>query len=239
MRLRGPGSQLRGAEYFLGKYESSDIVLIRRLRARLTRSGSMDTKRGASSQPDPGVPESRGAITQFLFIQHPPEPVDLCFVLGCPTPTNMDPAIALQACGWAPAIMISGHGPAPQAVPEAIRFRDYALARGVPEAAIMVETEATNTRENFTFSAPIIEREIGWEHIRSVALVSKPYHARRALMTARRHWPEHLRFIMQPSQQPDDPPAETWWQTEGGRTHVLRELIAIGTYAQKGDIGDF
>ena len=214
-------------------------MLIRHLRARLSRRRSINIEPGASTLPNSNASESRSAITQFLFVEHPPESVDLCFVLGCPTPTNMDPAIALHARGWAPLIMISGHGPAPQAVPEAIQFRDYALARGVPEASIKIETEATNTRENFTFSAPIIEREIGWERIRSVALVSKPHHARRALMTARRHWPAHLRFTMQPSWEPDDPPAGTWWQTEGGRAHVLRELIAIGTYAQKGDIGDF
>jgi uncharacterized SAM-binding protein YcdF (DUF218 family) len=151
----------------------------------------------------------------------------------------MDPAITLHARGFAPLIMASGHGPAPQPVPEAIRFRDYAVARGVPEAAIMVETESTNTRENFAFSAPIIERQIGWARIRCVALVTKPYHARRALMTARHHWPAHVRLVMQPAQRPDDLPAETWWQTEGGRAHVLRELVAIGTYAQQGDIGDF
>lgn len=151
----------------------------------------------------------------------------------------MDKAIALYAGGLAPVIMISGHGPAPQPVPEAVLFRDYALARGVPEAAIMVETESTNTRENFAFSAPIIEQRIGWARIRRVALVTKPYHARRALMTARRHWPAHLRLVMQPSQRPDDLPAATWWQTEGGRAYIMRELIAIGTYAQQGDLGDF
>lgn len=213
--------------------------MIRRLRARLGRIGAAGFGNFSPSQPTSGDPESRRAITQFLFVEDPPEPVDLCFVLGCPTATNMDPAIALHIRGWAPLIMISGHGPVPQLVPEAILFKDYALARGIPQAAIMIETKATNTLENFTFSASIIEREIGWKHIRCVALVSKPYHARRALMTARRHWPTHLRFIMQPSLRPDDLPAETWWHTEGGRAHVLRELIAIGTYAQKGDIGDF
>jgi uncharacterized SAM-binding protein YcdF (DUF218 family) len=214
-------------------------VLIKRLHERLARIGSKGAERRVSSSPERAPLESRDAITRFLFVADPPEPVDLCFVLGCPTPTNMEPAIALHARGWAPVIMISGHGPSPQAEPEAIRFRDYALARGVPEAAIMLETEAANTRENFTLSAPIIEREIGWERIRRIALVSKPYHARRALMTARRHWPAHLSFIMQPSQRPDDLPAETWWRTEGGRAHVLRELIAIGTYARNGDIGGF
>jgi len=224
---------------------SEASVLIKHLRARLRGLRGLrrlwPTKSSQLSPPfvDFTGLESRAAITQFLYVEDPPEPVDLCFVLGCPTPTNMDKAIELYARGLAPVIMISGHGPAPQSVPEAVQFRDYALARGVPEAAILIETESTNTRENFVFSSPIIEAQIGWNRIRNVALVSKPYHARRALMTARRHWPAHLRLIMQPSQRHDDLPAETWWQTEAGRVHVMRELIAIGTYAQQGDIGGF
>lgn len=205
------------------------------LRRGLFASGSL----GHLEKPDATAEESRDAITRFLFVEHPPQPVDLCFVLGCPTPTNMDPAINLHARGWAPLIMISGHGPSQQAEPEAVKFCNYGMARGVPKAAMILETEATNTMENFTFSAPIIAREIGWDRIRNVAIVCKPFHARRALMTARQHWPAHLRYIVQPSQRPDDPPASTWWQTESGRAFVLRELVAIGTYAQKGDIGCF
>lgn len=214
-------------------------MLIKHLRASLKRLWPTQSSQLSPPSVDPAGLESRSAITQFLFVEDPPEPVDLCFVLGCPTPTNMDKAIELYARGLAPVIMISGHGPAPQSVPEAVQFRDYALARGVPEAAILLETESTNTRENFVLSGPIIEAQIGWNRIRRVALVSKPYHARRALMTARCHWPAHLRLVMQPSQRHDDLPAETWWQTEAGRAHVMRELIAIGTYAQQGDIGGF
>lgn len=206
-------------------------MLLDRLRARFARTVPHAT--------DPDSPVSRAAITQFLFVEDPPQPVDLCFVLGCPTPTNMDPAIALHARGFAPLVMVSGHGPTPQTTPEAIHFRDYAVTRGVPETAILLETESTNTRENFAFSAPLIEARIGWSRIRRVAVVTKPYHARRALMTARRHWPAHVQLVMQPSRHPDDPPAATWWQTESGRSFVLRELVAIGTYAQRGDIGDF
>ena len=182
---------------------------------------------------------SRAAITDFLFLEDPPEPVDLCFVLGCPTPTNMDPAIEMHMRGLAPRIMVSGHGPSPQAVPEAVIFRDYAIARGMDPAAILLETEATNTRDNFAFSAPIIESRIGWARISSVALVCKPYHARRSLMTARRHWPPSLRLIVRPSQEPDDVRAKDWWQTEVGRGYVLRELRAIGTYAEQGDLAGF
>lgn len=213
--------------------------LIKSFRERWRSPGASAPGPSGLPAKDSALPGSRAAITQFLFVQDPPEPVDLCFVLGSPTPTSMDPAIALHARGLAPLIMVSGHGPVRQPVPEAVQFRDYALARGVPAAAMLLETEATNTRDNFAFSAPLIEQRIGWANIRSVALVSKPFHARRALMTARRHWPAHVRLVMQPSQRPDDFPADTWWQTEGGRFHVLRELVAIGTYAQQGHIGDF
>jgi hypothetical protein len=118
-------------------------------------------------------------------------------------------------------------------------YRDYAIQQGVPAAAIAVEEKATNTLENFTFSARIVEAEIGWSKVRTVAIAAKPFHMRRALMTARANWPAHLRFVMRPSDAPDDPPAATWWQTEAGRGFVLSELRAIGTYALAGQIGGF
>lgn len=187
----------------------------------------------------PGFLDSRDAITRFLFVADPPAPVDLCFVLGCPTPTNMDPAVALYTRGFAPVIMISGHGPVPGPVAESERFRDYGLARGIPPEAMVLERRATNTKENFVFSAPIIAERFGWARIRRVALVAKPYHMRRAIMTARRHWPAHLHFVAQPSLEADDVQPETWWQTPVGRDYVLRELRAIGAYALQDDLGGF
>jgi len=212
-------------------------MMIKHLFTHLSRIWPAKSRRKAKPTPD-GL-ESRAAITEFLFIENPPQNIDLCFVLGCPTPTNMDAAISLYERGLTSLIMISGHGPAPQAIPEAVQFRDYAIKRGIPEAAILLETESTNTLENFVFSAPIIAQHIGWSNVQSIAIVSKPYHARRALMTARRHWPAHLHLVMQPSLQADDILASNWWQTESGQAYVMRELIAIGTYAQKGDIGGY
>jgi uncharacterized SAM-binding protein YcdF (DUF218 family) len=184
------------------------------------------------------VPQStRDAITQFLFLEDEAEPVDLCVVLGCPTLTNMDPAIELHQAGFAPVLLITGHGPAADIIPEWRAYRDYALRRGVPESALLIEPNATNTLENFRLSYPIVERALGWAQVRKVAIATKPFHTRRALMTARKHWPEHLQFIFRPSREPDDLPADSWWQTETGRGYVLSELRAIGAYALNGDIG--
>lgn len=183
--------------------------------------------------------DTREAITQFLFLKDEPAPVDLCFVLGSPSISSILPAVALYQKGLTPKILISGHGPQKDSVAEWQVYRDYAMANGVPESAILVEKQASNTLENFTFSKVVIEQELGWENLHKIALVAKPFHMRRALMTAARQWPAHLQYSMQPSNAPDDPPAETWWQTPSGRNFVLAELKAIGTYGLADHIGGF
>ncbi len=110
---------------------------------------------------------------------------------------------------------------------------------GLTEQAIFLERQASNTLENFVFSRVVIEREIGWDNIRAVAMVSKPFHMRRALMAARKQWPAHVKFVMQPSTDPRDIPADTWWQSEEGRRYVLSELKAIGNYALQNHIGGY
>ena len=182
---------------------------------------------------------SREAMTRFLFVRDEPAPVDLCLVLGSPTLSSMDPAIDLYHRGYAPTLLISGLGPTPGQVPESEVYREYAVSRGVPSEAILTEDRATNTRENFSFSAAIIEERFGWDAVRTVAVCGKPFHMRRALMTARRQWPGHVRLLMLPSSAPDDPPADTWWRTEAGRQFVLAELRAIAVYGLSGDIGGF
>jgi uncharacterized SAM-binding protein YcdF (DUF218 family) len=188
---------------------------------------------------DPTFFDSREALTKFLFLRDEPAPVDLCFVLGCPAVSSMQPAVDLYSNGLTKRILISGHGPRVVQEPECEVFKAYALERGVPEAAIFLERRATNTLENFVFSKPVIEKEFGWHNIRCIAIASKPFHMRRALMTARMHWPSHLSFIMLPSNHPDDAPADTWWKTEAGRRYVLAEIRAIGTYALEGHIGGY
>lgn len=183
--------------------------------------------------------DTREAITQFLFLKDEPAPVDLCFVLGSPSISSILPAIDLYQRGFTHKILISGHGPQLDSIPEWQVYKEYALANGVPESAILVEKQASNTLENFTFSKAIIEQELGWENLSKIALVAKPFHMRRVLMTASRQWPSHLQYSMQPSNAPDDPPAETWWQTPSGRNFVLAELKAIGTYGLADHIGGF
>ncbi len=192
---------------------------------------------------DPAYFGARAAITDFLFVRDEPCPVDFAFVLGSPTVSSVEPAIALYLRGLTSRLVISGLGPTntPEPPPraEAEIYREHAVRQGVRECDIWLETKATNTLENFRFTSDLVERHLGWDSIRSVSISGKPYHMRRALMTARAHWPKHLQLVMLPSDHPQDAPAETWWQTEWGRKSVLAELRSIGTYALNGDLAGF
>ncbi|SFP34339.1 DUF218 domain-containing protein [Nitrosomonas cryotolerans] len=187
---------------------------------------------------------SRNAISEFLFLSDEPEPVDLCVVLGAPSPTNIEPAIRLYGSGLTKYILITGFGPEVQKandtfIPEYAVLRDLALKAKIPENALILETFAMNTLENFTLSSIIIEAKFGWKNICSVAIAGKPMHMRRALMTARKHWPSHLKLIMQPSKNTIDLQIDTWWQTKNGQQRVFGELKAIAEYAMKSHIAGF
>jgi uncharacterized SAM-binding protein YcdF (DUF218 family) len=71
---------------------------------------------------------------------------------------------------------------------EAVHYAEQAMALGVPQHAIIIEPEATNTGQNITCARQALA-DAGISP-GSVMLVSKPYMQRRAYATARKLWPE-------------------------------------------------
>jgi uncharacterized SAM-binding protein YcdF (DUF218 family) len=71
---------------------------------------------------------------------------------------------------------------------EALHYREYAVTNGVPPESILLETRATNTYENITYSRELL----AGLRIRpcSVLVMSRPYQQRRAYATCRKQWPE-------------------------------------------------
>lgn len=182
--------------------------------------------------------DSRLAISSFLFTKCSPEPVDLAFVLCSPTVSSLAPAIELYQAGLTPRILISGGGTAVDGSLEWSFYHDHAVAAGVPERALLLEKSSRNTAQNAEFGAALIEQDLGWDRVRSLAVCCKPFHMRRAIMTLRRHVPPEVRLVAQPPNHPGDLAAETWWQTEQGRQRIFGELAKIADYALKGDLGD-
>jgi uncharacterized SAM-binding protein YcdF (DUF218 family) len=70
---------------------------------------------------------------------------------------------------------------------EAVHYRERALELGVPDEAILVEPNATNTGQNIEFSQQGLH-DAGI-HVDSLMLVSMRYMERRAYATCAKQWP--------------------------------------------------
>jgi uncharacterized SAM-binding protein YcdF (DUF218 family) len=71
---------------------------------------------------------------------------------------------------------------------EAVHYRDHAITLGVPPDVISIETKATNTSQNLTYSRTVLEQ--AGVRPASVMLICRPYQQRRAYATCRKVWPE-------------------------------------------------
>ncbi|MEV4183425.1 YdcF family protein [Streptosporangium canum] len=71
---------------------------------------------------------------------------------------------------------------------EAVHYREKAMELGVPDEAILVEPEATNTGENIQLTRKLLSAQS--IEVSSVTLISRPYQQRRAYATCKMFWPE-------------------------------------------------
>lgn len=88
---------------------------------------------------------------------------------------------------------------------EAEAFADVAMKAGVPEAAILLETRATNIGENIVLSKALLAQES-----LSAVLVTKPQTQRRVFATAARQWPEAAIKVSAPATAFEDQPTEQY-----------------------------
>lgn len=111
--------------------------------------------------------------------------------VGRPSPVlraRLDHAIALWRTGFAPLLIVTGGRGEGDTTSEAAVSRRYALRRGVPDSAIVLENAGRTTRESLQGVAAIMNGE----KRRDVILVSDPFHMLRLSILARRFGLEPL-----------------------------------------------
>lgn len=126
-------------------------------------------------------------VASPLLISRPPVPSDVIVVFaggvgesgkaGGGYQERVKQAVELYRAGYAKHLIFSSGFVFAFREPDVMR--SLAIGNGVPPAAIELETRATNTYENVTYSSAIAKQR-GW---RRVLLVSSPYHMRRAVLT--------------------------------------------------------
>ncbi|MCK9929700.1 YdcF family protein [Frankia sp. Mgl5] len=156
--------------------------------------------------PDASLPAVLRGPVEVLWnyhdMHHAPHPTDVGIGLGSHDLGVATCAAALYHRGLFPQIVFTGAN-APTTIGifsrgEAVHYREHALARGVPDSAILTETTARNTGENITRTRDLLAAQ--GVIPRSVTLISRPYQQRRAYATCRRLWPDvTVRCASQPT----------------------------------------
>lgn len=136
-------------------------------------------------------------LWDYLGMHQAPEKADCIVGFGNFNTNIARRAAELYCQGYAPKVLFTGGlgrntaGLLPE--PEAVRFARVAMACGVPEADILMETESTNTAENILFTRRLLEeRGIPHSHILGV---HQPFMERRIFAAMGVYWPEP-RFIV-------------------------------------------
>jgi uncharacterized SAM-binding protein YcdF (DUF218 family) len=124
--------------------------------------------------------------------QEQTRPVGAIVVLGAaqyvgrPSPVlraRLDHAIALWHRGMAPLLIVTGGRGTGDTTTEAAVSQRYAVQRGIPRSAILLETEGRTTSQSMAGIAALM---VG-QHRKDVLLVSDPFHMLRLVILARRH----------------------------------------------------
>lgn len=131
-------------------------------------------------------------LWNYLNLRHEPRPCDIGICLGSHDPGVATFAAELHARGLFPRLLLTGAN-APTTIDrfprgEAVHYREHVLSLGVPDEAILVEPNATNTGENIRFARELLADS--GIRVRSVLLISMPYQQRRAFATCKKLWPE-------------------------------------------------
>lgn len=175
-------------------------------------------------------------ITCYLDVQTVlSEQSDLVFVFGTRHPEPAQVAADLMKRGMGRFLVLTGGNNPINGMGEALTHLKIVLGQGVERERVIVESESTNTLENVVFAIPKITERVTLDRVKSVVVVTKWYHCRRAMMTLRRHFPPGIRYFAA-SCELEEIRGSNWWQTREGERRVLKELDRIPKYLSVGDI---
>ena len=178
-------------------------------------------------------------VWDYLGMHQTPEQADVIVGFG-----NFNTNIARRAAelyrqGLAPVVLFTGglgrntEGLLPE--PEAVRFARVAMECGVPETAILLEPESTNTAENILFTRRLLEQR-GIPHERILG-VHQPFMERRVTAAMGVYWPEQAFRVTSPQVSITDYLADAKKQgvTENAAVSVIvGDFQRMDLYAKKG-----
>jgi uncharacterized SAM-binding protein YcdF (DUF218 family) len=145
-------------------------------------------------------------IWRYLQLDQPLSKADAILVLCSHDLRVAERGAQLYLEGWAPLLIFSGGlGSLTKRLwsePEADQFARVAVSLGVPQDAILIENQSTNTGENVRFTQRLLA-EKGLDP-QDFIVVQKPYMERRSFATFKKQWPGKDLVVTSPRVSLDD-----------------------------------
>ncbi len=184
-----------------------------------------------SVRPPRVSPATAAALTRYLDADTgvTPDRVDLAVVFGS---ESLQPALMaadIVRTGQADWLLLTGGRSRTTGVEEARRNLGLIEAEGLPTDRVVLEEASTTTTENVVFSLPLVAERFPDGGPRSVLVVAKWHHSRRAVMTLRRHLPAGVRYSVM-GYDPGRATRPGWVRTADGRRIVLGEWRTVQAY---------
>jgi uncharacterized SAM-binding protein YcdF (DUF218 family) len=167
---------------------------------------------------------------EFLIVQDKLVKADTILVYaGDANGERVAQAVELYKKGYGKFLLMSG-GPAIWHQTYADNMREQAKSLGVAEKDILIQDRSRSTYEDAKFSLPMLKAK----KVRSVILVTSPYHMRRARRTTRRLYDkENIKVIAYPVQNSEFK-VKGWWKRHDATQAVVWEYEAFIFYLIKG-----
>jgi uncharacterized SAM-binding protein YcdF (DUF218 family) len=184
-------------------------------------------------------PAAAAALTRHLDVDTGvgPDRVDLAMVFGSESAQAALLAADVLRLAQADWLLLTGGLNRTTGQVEADRNVGIIEAEGLPTDRILLEAMSATTTENVVLSLPLLAERFPDGGPRSVLVVAKWHHSRRAVMTLRRHLPAGVRYSVF-GYDPGRATRPGWSRTADGRRFVLDEWRTISTYRRAGVIAD-
>jgi len=169
----------------------------------------------------------RDAPGEFLVLRDPDARVDAAIVLaGDPDYERTEAGSEMVLRGQARLLVLTGGQAGPGDSARSLFVR--AISLGVEKERIRMETVSRSTRESFLALRPILAQE----RVKSAALVTSPYHQRRAFLAAKKALPG-IQILNHPAAHSSWTP-RGWWKTPWSRGVVVSEYVKLVYYSLRG-----
>jgi uncharacterized SAM-binding protein YcdF (DUF218 family) len=183
---------------------------------------------------------SREQITKILYGDEKDNGTkgDCIFVYGGRGIERANKAVELYVQGRAEYILFTGGlGYGKYDYPLALKQRDIAVNLGVPEDKILVEDRSNNTKEDAIASLFILENKFGIHNVKSLLVVSIPWHCTRGLLYLKTYYPPWITYTWCPANYSEHQ-IDNWWQYQESYEYVMKEITNLVKFVQEGQLTD-